>query len=130
MPQVQRGNRALTAHDRPSRHRLVGLHSMDKRTREWRRLTDIVASLTAEISETGELSPVTAERVQRCAELCLLSAQARERALHGGGDLAAVARLENICARALRGLGMTRSQQTAKQPTLAQYLASRAGDAA
>jgi hypothetical protein len=112
------------------RHRrLTGLNNIDRRTKEWTRLTDIFAALATEVSDTGELSDVMAQRIQEAAELTLLCEKAREQAMQGNGDLAVAARLHNIKERTLKSLGVSPSRPADKRPSLEKYLSER-GNAA
>ena len=97
---------------------------LDGRTRQARRLRELINWLIEETGGTASASPAQLERIHRTAQLVLLAEQSRERALRSDGDLESVVRIENLAARTLRSLRVTVPKRSSK-PSLAEYLASR-----
>lgn len=96
--------------------------SIDRRTRLWRAVRDRIASLVEEAGGRNGLTASQMRAISRAAELSVLADQARQRALQSQESTTEVVRLENLAARALRGLSLAKPKPT-EQPSANAYRA-------
>ena len=117
---------ADNAAEAPRSRRRTKADLFDKRTRAWRRRQALVAIFTAAVA-----TPITEPmrlKIDTAAELAAIAEHARADYLAGKGvvTLDDLVRVENQAAKAERALGIGRTPKP-HGPSLAEYLASRAG---
>jgi hypothetical protein len=86
--------------------------AVDGRSKLGRRVRDIADSLAGQLGGWNALPVGTAANVRRAAELLALAEQARADALalghYIGADRSGLVQIENLAARAVKGLGLRR----------------------
>jgi hypothetical protein len=89
---------------------------------------DRIAGLVDEAGGRNGLTASQMRAISRAAELSVLADHARKRALQGQETIEQVVRAENLAARALRGLSLTKPQPARR--TLRDHIAAKTGEAA
>ena len=111
----------------PKRVRRLTLTKVDKRGRLGKRIAELTAMFTAAVG--GELTPMRKLKVEKAAQLTAIAELARGDFMRDGkGTLDDIVRLARKADQAVRALGLTEAKP--KQPTIAEYLASKRGAAA
>jgi hypothetical protein len=101
----------------------------DRRTKAFRQVRNAMAAMVEEAGGTNGLTPAQMQRIERGAQLKVLAAEARARALRDPTpeNLNAAVRVENAAERALKTVAGLASPNQA--PRLKDYLAEKRGAA-
>jgi hypothetical protein len=106
-----------------SRPRLPAGIGLDRRTKEARRLAEIVSELEAALP--APVDPLSARKIIRLAELLLIGETIRHKAIAGRkADLDRLVKIENSAARLSRELGLDEPRKPAA-PKIDDYLKAR-----
>lgn len=124
---MQSGSPAVARPMPSTRSRLTNgtgrVHGVDGRSGPARRMRDLVADFTAAIGATDDAA--TTIRIRRLAELMVTAETLLAKAIAGKRtDLAALVKVENLCSRQMRELGLDKPRKPAV-PNLRDYLANR-----
>jgi hypothetical protein len=105
---------------------------VDGRSPTAKRRKDTIADLVAALGGTERVTAVQMSAIVRAAELAVLAAETRARALSGDTtvDMAALVRLEGAGARAIQSLKLPAQGEGPKTPSLAEYAAAKAAQKA
>lgn len=111
----------------PSRGGMV-----DGRTPTAKRRKDLISDLVGALGGPERVTPVQMSAVVRAAELAVLAAETRARALSGDTtvDMVALVRLEGASARAIKALHLPAHGDGPKSPSLSDYVARKAAEKA
>jgi hypothetical protein len=96
-------------------------HNFDRRTRDGRRVKELVAIYTKRLAEAA-LDPLVKKNIVRCAELTALAESLRAKALQGENVSDDLVRVERLASTAEKSLQLDRKPQHAG-PNLAEYTA-------
>lgn len=115
-----------SAAEAPAMGRALASNMLDRRTKEWRRRAELIATFTAALGGQAALSPILAEKVSTAAELAVAAEMTRSRFMRGDAvSPDDVVRTANQAQRAERALGID-ARAAKPKPSLDDYLASKA----